>query len=134
MSNIQPILYTEAILPNIQSNTKTKYDRVIKNITLRRILFETYDTLEYERTLTRKGVKTDKYKIALQSIYDQKDILLNVYDQEYDNECYTDQDSMMDNYYKPPMRPHFESLDPKKNIPAVREYVNNNNNNKNLDY
>jgi hypothetical protein len=110
-------------MTNIQSNRKTKFDRVITHINLRRILFETYDILLYEDTLIIKGIKTDKYKMILQSVNDQKDFLLNIYDAEYDNECYTDQHSMMDDYYKEPRRPHFESLDPLKNTSAVTEYI-----------
>jgi hypothetical protein len=91
MSAMQPVLYTESVIPNIQSNTKTKYDRVIMHIKLRTILFETYDILLHEDTIIVKGVKTQKYKDVLQSVNDQRDILLDIYGHDYDNECYTDQ-------------------------------------------
>ena len=124
MLNIQPILYTEAILPNIQSDTKTKYDIVIKHINLQTILFETYDMLLYEDTIIVKGIKTDRYENILQSVNDQRDILLHIYGHDYDNECYTDQHSMMDNYYKAPMRPSFEIPGfLEKNTSAVPEYI-----------
>ena len=110
MSTAQPILYTESVIPNIQSNTKTKYDRVIMHIKLRTILFETYDILLHEDTIIVKGVKTQKYKDVLQSVNDQRDILLNIYGHDYDNECYTDQFHMMDIDYKPPIKPHFENI------------------------
>jgi hypothetical protein len=51
--------------------------------------------------------------MILQSVLDQKDFLLNVYNAEYDNECYTDQHHMIDIYYKEPykepIRPLFQS-------------------------
>ena len=105
MSAMQPVLYTESVIPNIQSNTKTKYDRVIMHIKLQTILFETYDILLHEDAIIVKGVKTQKYKDVLQSVNDQRDILLNIYGHDYDNECYTDQFHMMDLDYKPPRIP-----------------------------
>jgi hypothetical protein len=122
MSAMQPVLYTESVIPNIQSNTKTKYDRVIMHIKLQTILFETYDILLHEDAIIVKGVKTQKYKDVLQSVNDQRDILLNIYGHDYDNECYTDQFHMMDNYYKPPRIP-WEPFFKKENV--FIQYIEN---------
>jgi hypothetical protein len=78
------------MIPNIQSNIKTKYSRVLTHINLRRILFETYDNLIYENKIIVNRIKTKKYNDLLESVnLCQIDVLYVVYEHNYYDECYT---------------------------------------------
>ena len=77
------------MIPNIQSNVKTKYSRVLAHINLRRILFETYDNLIYENKIIVNRIKTKKYNDLLESVNNQIDVLYIIYEHNYYDECYT---------------------------------------------
>jgi hypothetical protein len=77
------------MIPNCQSNVKTKFSRVLAHINLRRILFESYDNLINENKIMVNRIKTQKYIDLLQYVNDQIDTLYIVYEHNYDEECYT---------------------------------------------
>jgi hypothetical protein len=78
------------MIPNIQSNVKTKFSRVLNHINLRRLLFESYDSLIFEfKNIENR--KTKKYNDLLESVNTQIIYLYDIYGHDYDTECYTGQ-------------------------------------------